>query len=498
MKAPRALVLVGAAPAAAGVGGDRRALEGALTMAGWPFVVAMPIVTLGEGIGVSITRSLWSGATAGVALGLMGLACVLAFVAVWVRVLAVTIPRRRLRLVPNATVEGAGTSSTTAAQHGAMMGGGYGGAHRAHAASRRRTVCGRALACLSASVEPSQLWAPVPDVEAEADEEGQWGGLADAAPTDDSRRSGEFEMGLLVDDAGGGGSSPLSVRGPSPVGAIKRHGAGGGPRITEATLERYGNALGDKRLYYAEFVSFLCSLVVGVMEGVPPAYCGPRAVVALLATVLQCLCSCSTLVPLELVLQVLSSVCVVPMAVMVVVAVFTEDGGGDDDGDGGGGALSGLQGGVAVLVMLANMLGLALLGLSLVVSGRAVLMQRRGQQNRDEAVAEHVDDDPLPSELNSPSTSLSDLLGVGVVDEVPPEVAAAGGAAAQELELALADPVSGITKSPLPDDALPIMAHRLGLAPPKGPRWQVAYLDEIDAAVDAEVARRKSQAVASA
>ena len=156
----------------------------------------------------------------------------------------------------------------------------------------------------------------------------------------------------------------------------------GGPRVTHDIIERYSNALGDKRWYYAEILSFGCSLLVGAMEGIPDEHCQPRAVVAAIATILQCGLSCLTVVPLELCLQLLLSVCVVPMALIVVARVF-------DASTRGGEGSDALEVATAVLITAANLFGIALLVLAVAIGVKETLTSREGSRRAHVLRFEH-------------------------------------------------------------------------------------------------------------
>ena len=141
----------------------------------------------------------------------------------------------------------------------------------------------------------------------------------------------------------------------------------------EETLERYGDStLGDKRWYYAEILSFGCSLLVGAMEGLPDTssarWCRGRAIVALAAAVAQCVCGCAALVPLEAFLQGLMTAAVVPMAVAVTAKAFWPS----DDFAG----RRRLDESIAALSAAANIVGLALLAATVALSGIGALLGR--------------------------------------------------------------------------------------------------------------------------
>eukprot|EP00744_Colponema_vietnamica_P007770 GILI01011138.1.p1 GENE.GILI01011138.1~~GILI01011138.1.p1 ORF type:complete len:980 (+),score=45.12 GILI01011138.1:106-2940(+) len=130
--------------------------------------------------------------------------------------------------------------------------------------------------------------------------------------------------------------------------------------LSAAFAESYLNAVGDKRIFVAELCSFLCSLTVGLIEGIPARHCKGRAVAALIAATLQCLFNVLTLVPLEFGLQVLLSLCVVPLTFIVTLKVF----------NGGGDASSSsfddmIEESMASLSMAGNIIGIALMAMGL-------------------------------------------------------------------------------------------------------------------------------------
>ena len=169
----------------------------------------------------------------------------------------------------------------------------------------------------------------------------------------------------------GSTSDTVSADGPASDAAFetkqhRKHSASAkapGTEEQEAIVERYNNVLGDKQWFYAEIASFGCSLLVGAMEGVPAARCRPRAVVALLAATLQCGLSLTTVVPLELALQSLLGLCIVPLSIVVTAKVFSADA---DDPDGG------VDAAIDVLSLVGNIIGIGLMAVGVV--GGAVEM----------------------------------------------------------------------------------------------------------------------------
>ena len=342
----------------------------ALTTVGWPSVVAMPIITLAEGTGVSIVRSLSaSGAAApvGVPFGLMGLAALVVFIAAWARALFLVVPRRRVVLVRNDEWDGD-----------------VGGDPGQEATVRRRPFARRESSLTAAPRQllllfvratcPTYMWAPSASEEAEG--EGVAGTATEGREEGAASHSVEMiEMPLLdsprddEEQRTGGEGNPPPARSHHPA------ARGRTAEVTEDLIEQYGNALGDKRWYYAEIASFFCSLLVGAMEGVPDAHCRPRAVIAAIATILQCFFNCLSLIPLELGLELISAAAVAPMAIVVVARVFTDDGDGDPAPPGSGEAT--LEAATALLVAVANIVGLLLLALALFIGAREMLTRRR-------------------------------------------------------------------------------------------------------------------------
>ena len=236
----------------------------ALVTMGWPGVVMTPFVTLAEGTGVSVVRALRSGTAVGVVFGLLGAVTTAVFVALWARVLLVVVPRWRVALVPN------------------------------EEAPR--------LPWLVRAIVPMRVWMPRGEGEGEEKDEAE---KVSSGPPHLMAANASFttallaEGGVVPDDGGdemammapastaSDATEPVSKSFPSSA----RHAAPPPPfpptaaplRVSEDDLERYGNTLGDKRLFYAELASFGCSLLVGVCEGVPDEHCKARAVVAVAA-----------------------------------------------------------------------------------------------------------------------------------------------------------------------------------------------------------------------
>eukprot|EP00744_Colponema_vietnamica_P010816 GILI01015245.1.p1 GENE.GILI01015245.1~~GILI01015245.1.p1 ORF type:complete len:687 (-),score=47.95 GILI01015245.1:5-1882(-) len=227
----------------------------ALTILGWPSLVLMPFITLAEGIGLTIIRSLRSmeekqasgggGTAMPIMVGIVGSAIILCVLGLWTWGLLFVVPRRHVALEP-AGADGLPTPHI-----------GY--PHSSPIA--KRTFLVRVLM-------PRYYWVPL-------------------------NRNKDFE------------STYTSF-------------------LTDATLERYENLLGGKRIFVAELVSFVCSLWVGIAEGIPSAYCKQRAVLALVAVVIQSVCSVMTVVPVELILQSLLSLCIVPLSIIATVSVFKD------------------------------------------------------------------------------------------------------------------------------------------------------------------------------
>lgn len=126
--------------------------------------------------------------------------------------------------------------------------------------------------------------------------------------------------------------------------------------INEAFAERYNNVVGDKVWYYAELTSFLCSLTVGIIEGVPSTFCKERAIFALIPALGQCALSVLTVIPLERFLQSLLTLCLVPLYITMAVKVF--NGSPSDEM---------LDTILAALSALGNVIGIAIMSLGLLV-----------------------------------------------------------------------------------------------------------------------------------
>eukprot|EP00744_Colponema_vietnamica_P001426 GILI01002368.1.p1 GENE.GILI01002368.1~~GILI01002368.1.p1 ORF type:complete len:602 (+),score=138.79 GILI01002368.1:20-1825(+) len=213
----------------------------ALASLGWPSLLVMPFVPLGEGIGVVVTRSLRYGEPLGILLGLVGVVVVGGVIGVWIHAMARVVPRSGLM--------------------------------------HRRTVT------LGPRwwVNPLYEWEPRGAIAAE-----------------------ESLLPL--------GSDELEKPQPK-AGSISAE-------QMQGNLVRSAHMLGEKRFYYAEFLSFVCSLIVGVAEGLPGSACQVRVLIAFAAAVTQAASNATAIVPLELLLQSMLGICVSILASIAVVQVF--------------------------------------------------------------------------------------------------------------------------------------------------------------------------------
>eukprot|EP00744_Colponema_vietnamica_P007299 GILI01010520.1.p1 GENE.GILI01010520.1~~GILI01010520.1.p1 ORF type:complete len:651 (+),score=73.58 GILI01010520.1:61-2013(+) len=215
---------------------------------------------------------------------------------------------------------------------------------------------------------------------------------------------------------------------------------GGRKSLSEDILESYSNVLGGKRLYLAELVSFLCSIVVGIAEAIPASTgCEARAVIAVVAAVAQCICNVLTLIPFELFLQSLLSLCVAPLSLIATTKVFDKS--SMDEG---------LESALGVFSMVGNVVGIALMVLSILVGVLDMLTVSRTRNAADDKpidpMSDHTDFELLCDELSSRTSEPRDIL--------------------EEESL---NSVSNDFPPPLP----------LPQGPPP-PQWQVDLLDEID------------------
>ena len=369
--------------------GIRRGLTEARVSVGWPGVVAVPYVTLAEGLTTAIVRSFSANGALGAAMGCLGLVSLAGCVAVWLYALLFVVPRGGCRLVETKkATEGARRGREASAKQNSTF---TCRCRMIENDNRKRpdiTLAGekamkkgkqtkhigigsRVVSSLRQLLEPSSEWVPADPTKDgtlprstssgskqhdAADDNGISAPLLPPAPT--SNTSGE-------DDKSNNNDSNISCTlavpplqqfeegTRNPNGKIKKPNsptvvASGSPTLTsfirrilkptdgppsEATIEALGGALiGGKRLFYAEFASLFCSIIVGVMEGAAPTssvQCQSQVIVALVATVAQCALGCLALVPAEIGLQAASAVLVTPMAIAATVLAFSGSDGVD-------------------------------------------------------------------------------------------------------------------------------------------------------------------------
>lgn len=149
------------------------------------------------------------------------------------------------------------------------------------------------------------------------------------------------------------------------------------PRENEINLsprfvERYGNAIGDKTWFYADLLSFLCSLVVGTIENLPGSLCKERILIAMVPALAQCVLSVLTIVPMERFLQALLVVCLVPMYLLVAIQVFRGSSGDEV-----------LEEVVSVLSGAGNMIGIGVTALNLIVGIWEMVTTHRNRGRHD-------------------------------------------------------------------------------------------------------------------
>ena len=294
----------------------------ALVSIGFPAVVMTPFLTLAEGTAVSVVRALRSGTPQGIAFGLMGFAATAVFVAAWLRVLILILPRRRLNLAVN-------PDGAEGEQH--------------------REGCGKRLLRLFA---PTRTWVP-----AETEEEDESRQQATLLTGDDGGAGGQ-EMAAV--DVVTNSRSLLDPEAEAAEACRRRRRL----KFLSENCERFEKTLGDKQLFYAEIASFGCSLLVGVCEGVPSTFCVERAAVAVIATTAQAVLECLTLVPAERLLQLVMAAMVIPMSIAVLAMAVI----------GAEGAPSALEAAIEVLTLLINAVGLVLLAVGIGSSALGVLM----------------------------------------------------------------------------------------------------------------------------
>eukprot|EP00744_Colponema_vietnamica_P007526 GILI01010824.1.p1 GENE.GILI01010824.1~~GILI01010824.1.p1 ORF type:complete len:1228 (-),score=115.90 GILI01010824.1:112-3423(-) len=141
--------------------------------------------------------------------------------------------------------------------------------------------------------------------------------------------------------------------------------------LSEGFVEKYINAIGDKQWFYAEFVSFLCSIAVGITESLPSSICKERAIIALVPAFVQCGLSVLSLTPLERVLQSLLTLCLVPMYLVATVKVFN----GDPDDDS-------LDSTLAVFSSAGNAIGIGIMSFGLAVGMWDIATTHRAKMAR--------------------------------------------------------------------------------------------------------------------
>ena len=391
----------------------------ALTAVGWPAALALPFTTLAEGTAAAVVRSARAGRSYSVAAAVVAAAATAVFAASWMRILLLVIRRDAVKLTPN-NVGGSGEEegecqtkedesgdrstvrSEGSSQDSVQVRADVAAPDPLHSqATGRPPVAARLLLW---ATTPTRLWVPV---------EGRWGPHGRVLSGGKGRGS-SLDRVLLrrsVADDSGNDAVPMAVfdgdltdvlllphtqrtilthdgdrpadtahvrtRTPPPEGSILAPPHYPSPAAilaaAEESLERYGDStLGDKRWYWAETVSFGCSVVVGVAEGLPATsapWCRGRAVLALVASLAQCLCGCAALVPLEALLQAVMAAAVAPMAAAVAAKAFGATGGALDE------AIAGLS-------AAANVVGLALLASTVAMSAFGALLGRPSAEQK--------------------------------------------------------------------------------------------------------------------
>ena len=144
----------------------------------------------------------------------------------------------------------------------------------------------------------------------------------------------------------------------------------------ERRIEQYVHIIGDRRILAADLISLVCTMVVGIAEGLPTSWCRERIIIALVAVIGQALCDVGNLIPAVWVTQMLLNAAVIPLTVIAVVQVFE----GGREAAGTAEALDGLG-------TLGNVMGIIAIFLSLlatVMRGRRMYRRSMRQRRADE------------------------------------------------------------------------------------------------------------------
>ena len=326
------------AAAGGGDGGRRHQRAAARARIGWPSVLLFPFGTLAEGSAAAITEALRSDTLHVIFFGAVGVTLLAAFCGVYSWAMARHLPRRRLVL------QNSGSDSDSDAEGE--------DAEKAPAENYEgglRDELRRAVSSPKHWFAPGREWAAATKV------------TCGEQASSDQQKGDEAERILIVSADGlgpqGTGSSPDQS---ASVGTSTEADV----RFVEARLAQYAHFIGDSRWLYAEYASFLCSVIVGIAEGLPDSshtysfMCELRVGLAAAATISQCLLALGTTVPLELLIQLAIAGCTIPIAAMAVVVVTSR-------GDGVGGFADDAASALALLETLAGIFSLALMAFQL-------------------------------------------------------------------------------------------------------------------------------------